>query len=154
MTQAAQQAMQNLTEAITSSGATITVDALPAVQANENDVIRLFQNLISNAVKYRSTAPAQIRITAERSGPNWVIKIHDNGIGIAEEDHQRVFGLFTRLHPEDVPGSGMGLAVCKKIIEERGGTIWVESKPGAGSTFCFTMLAEKVEVAIRATSGN
>jgi PAS domain S-box-containing protein len=154
MTQAAQQAMQNLTEAITASGATITLDPLPAVQANESDVIRLFQNLISNAVKYRSNAPAKIRITAERSGPNWVTKIHDNGIGIAKADHQRVFGLFTRLHPQEVPGSGIGLAVCKKIIEERGGTIWVESEPGAGSTFCFTILADKVEAAIRATCGN
>ena len=130
--------MQNLTEAIASSATSITIGALPAVQANECDLIRLFQNLISNAVKYRSEAPIEIRITAEWSEPDWIIKIRDNGIGIAKKHHQNVFGLFTRLHTHEVPGAGIGLAVCKKIVEERGGRIWVESKPGAGSTFCFS----------------
>jgi chemotaxis family two-component system sensor kinase Cph1 len=152
MEEAARQAMQNLREAITSSAAVITVDPLPAVQANECDLIRLFQNLIGNAVKYRSKAPAEIRITAQRSGPDWVIKIHDNGIGIPKEHHQRIFGLFTRLHTKEFPGAGIGLAVCKKIIEERGGAIWVESKPGAGSTFCFTITAAKAEAEIRAAA--
>jgi|SRR5579862_720206 len=149
---AARQAMQNLRAAIASNGATITVDPLPTVQANECDLIRLFQNLIGNAVKYCGPAPAEIRITAERSGPDWVIKIHDNGIGIPKEQHQRVFGLFTRLHTNEVPGAGIGLAVCKKIIEERGGAIWVESKPGAGSTFCFTITAALAEAEIRAAA--
>jgi len=149
---AAQQAMQNLKAAITSSGAHITIEPLPAVEANECDLIRLFQNLIGNALKYRGQAPAEIRITAERSGPDWVIKIHDNGIGIPKEHHQRIFGLFTRLHTKEVPGAGIGLAVCKKIIEERGGAIWVESKPGAGSTFCFTITAAKAEAGIRAVA--
>jgi PAS domain S-box-containing protein len=135
---AARRAMQNLAEAIASSAADITIETLPAVQANECDAIRLFQNLISNAVKYRSAAPIVIRITAERSGPDWVIKIHDNGIGIPPEHHHRVFGLFTRLHNHEVPGAGIGLAVCKKIVEEQGGTIWVESESGSGSTFCFS----------------
>ncbi|HTA72235.1 MAG TPA: ATP-binding protein [Bryobacteraceae bacterium] len=135
---AARQAMQNLTEAIASNAAIITIGTLPAVQANECDVIRLFQNLISNAVKYRSATPVEIRITAERSELDWIIKVRDNGIGISKEHQQRVFGLFTRLHTLDVPGAGIGLAVCKKIVEERGGTIWVESEPGAGSTFCFS----------------
>jgi PAS domain S-box-containing protein len=138
MQQAARQAMQNLREAIASSAASITLDALPAVLGNECDLVRLFQNLISNAVKYRSAAPSEIRITAEQSGPDWVIKIRDNGIGIPREHHHRVFGLFTRLNNHRVPGAGIGLAVCKKIVEERGGTIWVESEPGAGSTFCFS----------------
>jgi PAS domain S-box-containing protein len=151
---AAREAMQNLREAITSSAAVITVDPLPAVQAKECDLIRLFQNLISNAVKYRGEAPAEIRITAERSGPDWVIKIRDNGIGIPKEHQQRVFGLFTRLHTNQVPGAGIGLAVCKKIIEERGGAIWVESKPGTGSTFCFTITAEKAEAELCAAKGN
>lgn len=154
MEDAARQAMENLRETIASSAAVITVDPLPVVQANECDLIRLFQNLISNAVKYRSKAPAEIRITARRSGPDWVIKIHDNGIGIPKEHHQRVFGLFTRLHTHEVPGAGIGLAVCKKIIEERGGAIWVESEPGAGSTFCFTISAARAEAEIRAASGH
>jgi PAS domain S-box-containing protein len=149
---AARQAMQNLTEAISSSAANITIEPLPTVQANESDLIRVFQNLLSNAVKYRGEAPAEIRITAERAGPDWVIKIHDNGIGIPKEDQQRVFSLFTRLHSNEIPGAGIGLAVCKKIIEERGGAIWVESEPGAGSTFCFTMTAAKAEAEIRAAA--
>jgi light-regulated signal transduction histidine kinase (bacteriophytochrome) len=135
---AARQAVQNLSEAISTTGALITLEPLPAVLANESDLIRLFQNLISNAVKYHSTAPVEIRISAEELGPDWVIKIRDNGIGILREHHHRVFGLFTRLDNHQVPGAGIGLAVCKKIVEERGGTIWVESKPGAGSTFCFS----------------
>jgi PAS domain S-box-containing protein len=138
MESAAHQAMQNLSETLTSSGAIVTIDPLPAVQADECDLIRLFQNLISNAVKYRSAAPVKIRITAERSELDWIIKVHDNGIGIAKKHHRHVFGLFTRLHTHDVPGAGIGLAVCKKIVEDRGGAIWVESKPGAGSTFCFS----------------
>jgi|SRR5579864_8259951 len=135
---AARKAMQNLTEAIASSGASITIGTLPAVQANESDAIRLFQNLISNAVKYRSAAPLEICIAAERSGPGWIIRVRDNGIGIAKKHHRHVFGLFTRLHSHKAPGAGIGLAVCRKIVEERGGRIWVESKPGAGSTFCFS----------------
>ena len=141
--QAAQQAMANLRQALASSGATITMEPLPTVQGSECDLIRVFQNLISNALKYRSEAPVKIRITAERYGPDWIVRIHDNGIGIASEHHQRVFGLFTRLHSYEIPGAGIGLAVCKKIIEQRGGTIWVESQPGAGSTFCFTIAAAR-----------
>jgi len=148
--QAAQQALQNLREALTSSGAAITVGPLPAVRSNECDMIRIFQNLISNAIKYRSEAPVEIRIGAERSGPDWVIKVHDNGIGIAPEHHHRVFGLFTRLHTHEIPGAGIGLAVCKKIVEELGGKIWVESEPGAGSTFCFTITAAKAAAEIPA----
>jgi len=135
---AARQAMQNLRDALTSSGAIVTIDPLPAVQADECDLMRLFQNLISNAVKYRSAAPVEIRITAERSELDWIVKVRDNGIGIAKKHHRDVFSLFKRLHTHEVPGAGIGLAVCKKIVEERGGTIWVESKPGAGSTFCFS----------------
>ena len=135
---AARQAMQNLRDALTSSGAIVTINPLPAVQADECDLMRLFQNLISNAVKYRSAAPVEIRITAERSELDWIVKVRDNGIGIAKKHHRDVFSLFKRLHTHEVPGAGIGLAVCKKIVEERGGTIWVESKPGAGSTFCFS----------------
>lgn len=134
-------AMQNLRESLTSSGATITIEPLPTVQGNECDLIRLLQNLIDNAVKYRSAAAVEVHISAERFGPDWVVRIRDNGIGIAKEHHQRIFGLFARLHTREIPGTGIGLAVCKKIVEGRGGTIWVESEPGAGSTFCFTVAA-------------
>lgn len=138
MNQAANQGIQNLDAALTSSGAVVTVEPLPAVQADECDLIRLFQNLISNAVKYRSAVPPEIRITAERSGPFWIITVRDNGIGIAKEHHRHVFELFTRLPNPEIPGAGIGLSVCKKIVEERGGAIWVESEPGSGSTFCFS----------------
>ena len=138
---AAAQAMENLKEAVTSSGARITMDVLPTVQGKESDLIRVFQNLLSNAVKYRGESAIEIQVTAERNGADWVIRIHDNGIGIRKEDHYRVFGLFRRLHSEEIPGTGIGLAVCKKIIEGLGGTIWVESEPESGSTFCFTVAA-------------
>ena len=138
MESAARQAMQNLNEALTSSGAIVTIDPLPAVLGDESDLMRLFQNLIANAVKYRSAAPVEIRITAERSELDWIVRVRDNGIGIAKKHHRHVFGLFKRLHTHEVPGAGIGLAVCKKIVEEQGGSIWVESKAGAGATFCFS----------------
>jgi PAS domain S-box-containing protein len=148
----AAQAIQNLTEALTVSGAAIKIGPLPRVQGRECDLVRLFQNLIGNAVKYRSPAPIVVHVTAERSGPDWMIRIRDNGIGIAKHHHLRVFGLFTRLHSEEIPGTGIGLAVCKEVVEGLGGTIWVESEPGAGSTFCFTLAAAQEESGMRAIS--
>lgn len=139
---AVSQAIQNLSAALSSSEATIKLGRLPTVQAKECDLIRVFENLISNAVKYRSETAIEIDIDAEQLGPDWVIRIRDNGIGIPKEHHRRVFGLFTRLHGDEMPGAGVGLAVCKKIVEGMGGAIWVESEPGAGSTFCFTVAAE------------
>ena len=138
---AAAQAIQNLREALTASGATIMIEALPIVQGKESDLVRLFQNIISNAVKFRSEAPVEVLITAERFGSHWVIRIRDNGVGIPKTHQQLIFGLFTRLHSTEIPGAGLGLAFCKKIVEAAGGTIWVESEPGAGSTFCFTVAA-------------
>jgi light-regulated signal transduction histidine kinase (bacteriophytochrome) len=140
-------AMQNLSAALSSSEATIKLGRLPTVRGKECDLIRVFQNLISNAVKYRTEMAIEVRIDAERLGPDWVIRLHDNGIGIPTEHHRRVFGLFTRLHGEEMPGAGVGLAVCKKIVEGMGGAIWVDSEPGAGSTFCFTVAAESAYAA-------
>ncbi len=137
----AAQAMQNLREAITASRARITIEPLPVVQGRELDLVRLFQNLISNAVKYRSAADLWIRIFAERCGSEWVIKTRDNGIGIPQEHQHCVFEPFTRLHSSEIPGTGMGLAICERIVQRLGGVIWVESEPGAGSTFCFTVAA-------------
>jgi PAS domain S-box-containing protein len=149
---AVEQARENLRPILAASGTTIKVERLPIVQGHEGDLVRVFQNLIANAVKYRSEAPVAISVTAERFGRNWVIKIKDNGIGIPPEQRQRVFGLFTRLHTQDIPGTGIGLAVCKKIIDRLGGTIWVESEPGAGSTFCFTLTPAKDESKIAVSS--
>jgi light-regulated signal transduction histidine kinase (bacteriophytochrome) len=142
------QAQQNLAVAIKASGARVTADRLPMVIGNEIHSVRLFQNLISNALKYRGKNPVEIHVTAERHGPVWVIRIKDNGLGIAPENQARVFMPFIRLANRDIPGTGLGLAVCKKIVEGLGGTIWVESSLGAGSTFCFTIVeAEHYPVA-------
>ena len=151
---AAAQAVQNLSAALSSSEATIRLGRLPTVQGKECDLVRVFQNLISNAVKYRSETAIEIDIDAERLGPDWVIRIHDNGIGIPKEHHRRVFGLFTRLHNGEIPGTGVGLSVCKKIVEGLGGAIWVESEPGAGSTFCFTVAAEQDQRATATGAGS
>jgi PAS domain S-box-containing protein len=139
--QALAQALQSLEVMIEESHAVVRVDPLPVVLGNEIHLVRLFQNLISNAVKYRGPRPVEIRVIAEQRGPEWLIKIADNGLGIARENQERIFLPFTRLHPKDVAGTGLGLAVCKRIVEEPGGRIWVESTLGAGSTFCFTIRA-------------
>jgi len=138
---AVEQAMQNLAPEIKGSGARITIDRLPTARGNEIQLVRLFQNLIGNAVKYRGKHAPEIRVAAEQRGPRWVIKVEDNGIGIAPEDQCRVFMPFVRLANLDVPGTGLGLAVCKNIVEGLGGTIWIESKQGAGSVFSFTIAA-------------
>jgi PAS domain S-box-containing protein len=135
------QATQNLTLDIQASDAMVTVDRLPIVQSNEIHLIRLFQNLMSNAVKYRGEAPLKIHVTAEQRVAGWVIRVEDNGRGIAPQHQVRIFMPFIRLANRDVAGTGLGLAVCKKIVEGLGGTIWVESELGAGSTFCFTIVA-------------
>jgi signal transduction histidine kinase len=136
------QATTNLALAIEVGGAVVTVDHLPVVQSNEIHLVRLFQNLISNAVKYRSERPIEIHVSAGQRGQTWVIGVTDNGRGIAPEDQARVFMPFVRLVNRDIPGTGLGLAVCKKIVEGLGGTIWVESELGAGSTFSFTIVEE------------
>jgi PAS domain S-box-containing protein len=133
------QATQNLALEIKASGATVTVGRLPTVLSREIHLARLFQNLISNAVKYRSELPVEIHVSARQHGRDWVISVEDNGLGIAPDNQARVFQPFVRLANRDVPGSGLGLAVCKKIVEGLGGTIWLESEPGAGSVFSFTI---------------
>jgi PAS domain S-box-containing protein len=135
--------LQDLGYAIATSNATVTVGPLPFVHGNSEQLARVFQNLIANAIKYRAEAPVKIHVSAEQLGPDWVIKVEDNGIGIAAEQHESVFALFKRLHGPEIPGAGIGLAVCRKLIQAMGGSIWVESEPGAGSTFCFTVAAAK-----------
>jgi len=133
--------LQSLGHTITTSEAVVTVDPLPWVQGNRKHLLRVFQNLIVNAIKYRSEAPVKIRVSAERQGLDWVIQVRDNGIGIEQQYQERVFHLLKRLHGREIPGAGIGLAICKKVIEAMGGTIWVDSQPGTGSTFFFTIAA-------------
>jgi chemotaxis family two-component system sensor kinase Cph1 len=135
------QATQNLAQAIHASGARVTVDPLPVIQSNQIQLVRLFQNLMSNAMKYNGESPPEIRVTAQQCEQEWVIRIKDNGCGIAPENHARVFQPFVRLENNTVSGNGLGLAACKNIVEGLGGAIWVESELGAGSAFCFTIPA-------------
>jgi PAS domain S-box-containing protein len=145
--QAVAQATQNLALDIKATDAVVTVDRLPIVQSNEIQLVRLFQNLMSNAVKYRGEDPIKIHVTAEQREPGWVIRVEDNGRGIARQDQAQIFKPFIRLANRDIPGTGLGLAVCKRIVEGLGGTIWVDSELGAGSTFCFTIVtAGKIPV--------
>jgi light-regulated signal transduction histidine kinase (bacteriophytochrome) len=134
------QARDNLAKAIEDSGAIIFQNHLPLVFADEVQFIQLFQNLVANAIKFRGPEPPQIQVSAEPKGPEWVFAVKDNGIGIAPEHQERIFSIFQRLHQRsEYPGTGIGLAICKKIVERHGGRIWVESQVGAGSTFYFTI---------------
>jgi PAS domain S-box-containing protein len=138
-------ALQQLQLRISETNAWITFDRLPRVLGHETRLLQVFQNLIGNALKYCETTP-RVHITAQREGNYWRIAIRDNGIGISQEHLDKVFGLFHRLHNQaQYPGTGIGLASCKRIIEQHGGRIGVESVPGQGSTFYFTLPAAHAE---------
>jgi signal transduction histidine kinase len=128
-------AAEGLAEVIAESGATIRKQSLPVISGRSLQLIQVFQNLISNAIKYRSDKPPEIIISAVERPEAWEIAVADNGIGIPHDHYDRIFGLFKRLHGRDVPGTGLGLALCRRIVEAHGGHIWVESEPGRGSTF-------------------
>jgi PAS domain S-box-containing protein len=133
-------ALENLEAAIKESGASISRGPLPLVRMYAFQLQQVFQNLIGNAIRYRNSQPLQIHIAAERRGNEWLFSVQDNGIGIDAQYKEQVFGLFKRLHgAAEYPGSGMGLAICERLIERAGGTIWVESERGQGSTFFFTV---------------
>ncbi len=138
------QAVVNLKVIIEQSGAQITHDPLPTVMADDTQMIQLFQNLIANAIKFRRKEPSRIHISAQRKGNDWVFSVRDNGIGIAPEFMGYLFQLFQREHAaSEYPGTGIGLAVCKRIVERHGGRIWAESGVGKGSTFYFTIPARR-----------
>lgn len=133
-------ALGNLAIAIAESGAKVTRDPLPAVMGDASQLLQLFQNLIGNALKFKRVDPVTVHIGAELAGDAWRISVSDNGIGIAQEYFERIFVLFQRLHGRgDYPGTGIGLAICKKIVERHGGEIGVRSTVGEGTTFSFTI---------------
>jgi PAS domain S-box-containing protein len=137
-------AVFNLQIAIKESGAVITHDDLPNVMADSLQLARLFQNLISNAIKFRGKEAPKIDISSRQKEDEWIFSIKDNGIGIDPKFSEQIFVMFQRLHTKkEYPGTGIGLATCKKIIEHHGGRIWVESEQGKGSTFYFTIPKRK-----------
>jgi len=133
-------AVANLQASIQESGALVTHEELPTVAADASQQAQLFQNLVGNAIKFRSEAPPRVHVSAERQPGQWAFAVRDNGIGFDPEFSDRIFIIFQRLHSRsEYPGTGIGLALCKKIVERHGGKIWVESKANQGATFRFTI---------------
>ncbi len=133
-------ALRNLQSSITAAGARVTHDHLPSLPVDATQIMQVFQNLVANAIKFRSELPPQIHISAESQPRRWVFSVRDNGIGIHPQYFQRIFQIFQRLHTrKQYPGTGIGLAICKRIVERHGGSIWVQSQPGQGSTFYFSI---------------
>lgn len=141
--EALDRALENLSATIEDTGATVTRDDLPVVEGNRMQLTQLFQNLVENAVKFRSEDPPRVRLTAERKGDMWEFSCSDNGIGVDPKYADRIFLIFQRLHPRDVyPGTGIGLALCRKIVEYHGGQLWLDAEPaGHGTTFRWTLPA-------------
>jgi PAS domain S-box-containing protein len=137
-----EQAQANLHMAIQESGAVITRDSLPSLSADRAQMVQLFQNLIGNAIKFRRDDPPRIHVSARVEDGGYVFSIQDNGIGLEPRHADRIFQVFQRLHASRYPGTGIGLALCKRVVERHGGKIWVESQPGQGSTFHFVLPAK------------
>ncbi|MBN1375399.1 MAG: PAS domain S-box protein, partial [Dehalococcoidia bacterium] len=133
------QTTDNLRSAIQESGTEITHDPLPSISGDRPQLVRLFQNLLANSIKYRDQRPPVIQVSARKKDREWIFSIKDNGMGINPEYKEQIFIIFQRLHGRDVPGIGLGLSVAKRIVERHGGRIWVESEPGQGATFYFTI---------------
>jgi signal transduction histidine kinase len=135
-----EQAVANLHMAISESGARIERERLPEVVADPQQLTQVFQNLIANAIKYRGESPPRVRVTAKPAGDRWEISVRDNGLGFEMSQAERIFHLFHRLGQNDAPGSGIGLSVCRRIVERLGGRLWAESEPGNGAVFRLTLL--------------
>jgi PAS domain S-box-containing protein len=133
-------AMGLLESSILDSGGQVTFDQLPAIMGDRSQLVQLIQNLIGNGLAYHSDKPPQIHVSAERGEKEWMFSVRDNGIGIDSKHHEQIFEIFKRLHDQsEYPGTGIGLAVCRRVVDRHGGKIWVESEPGHGSTFHFTI---------------
>jgi light-regulated signal transduction histidine kinase (bacteriophytochrome) len=140
LTEVVVQALDVMQLAIEDVHAVVTYDPMPTVMGRESRLGEVIQNLIGNALKFRSERQPEVHIGCERRGDEWMFSVRDNGIGMAPEFHERIFAMFQRLHGrEEFSGTGIGLAICKRVIEHHGGRIWVESKPAEGSTFFFTL---------------
>jgi len=136
--------LTDLKVAIEESGAVVTHGTLPEVMGDAAQLRQVFQNLITNAIKFRGQEPPRIHVSCERSGDEWLFSVRDNAIGIDPQYADRIFVIFRRLHSKaEYPGTGIGLAICRRVVERHGGHIWVESEPGTGSTFFFTLPAER-----------
>jgi light-regulated signal transduction histidine kinase (bacteriophytochrome) len=134
------EALRNLQAAIEESGAMVTNDDLPTVRVDPSQLLQVFQNLIANAIKFRGECPPRIHVAAQDQGREWLLSVRDNGIGIDPQFADKLFVIFRRLHTrQDYPGTGIGLAICKRIVERHGGRIWVDSELGKGSTFYLTI---------------
>jgi len=135
--------LANLRAAISESKAVVTHDSLPKLMADETQLVQLFQNLLGNAIKFRSGPGPKIHVSAAERDSEWLFTVRDNGIGIEKEYADHIFSIFQRLHTRaEYEGTGIGLAIAKKIVERHGGRIWVESEHGKGSTFYFTIPAD------------
>jgi len=130
----------NLKEAIEESGVEITHDPLPTIEADQSQIIQVLQNLLANSIKFRGQKKPLIHVSADQDDGEWIFSVSDNGIGIEEQYGDRIFTIFQRLHGrEEYPGTGIGLAVCKRIMERHQGRIWFDSEPGSGTTFNFSI---------------
>jgi light-regulated signal transduction histidine kinase (bacteriophytochrome) len=133
-------AVSLLDASVRESHAKVTCGELPAVMGERSQLVQLMLNLISNALKYRGQELPHVHVSAERKGNEWIFTLRDNGIGIAPKHHEKIFEIFQRLHDhKEYPGTGIGLAVCRRVVHRHGGKIWVESEPGRGSAFHFTI---------------